>query len=495
MSVRFILSALLLSALFAKSADYTVFDGDKTDWHGFERLDYVLDEATFAITPFKVPANEKNGVNAPPKGQRRCIVVVPKNRAAGNPWSWQACYWNHEPQTEVELLRRGFHVAFITPDPGKQWDAWYAHLTEKHGLSLKPAFVGMSKGGVNEYDWTSVNPDKVSCIYADNPAIRPDAFAKLGELAKNDVPFINVCGGLDFLLERHTLPIESMYHQLGGRITVMIKEGAAHHPHSLRNPKIIADFIEENSKPRPARPDFADATFTKTYYYSLDSSYNLLKEENTYATCRGPGFVDCYERYDAVTKSQWGVRGMAIVIPKTALEGRPWILRADPITRDAVVDQALLAKGYHIVMPPLTEQSGPSREQWDNVYKFLTERGFSKKPAFEATGTAAGEAYTWAEANAEKVACIFCENPALRSLMSKQSPLENLAPLAKANVPLLHDCGSLDPWLNDHTRAVEKKYKELGGQITVLIKEGAAHFPTAPKDVKTVVDFLTTNAK
>ena len=110
-------------------------------------------------------------------------MVVPKAPAPGKPWSWQGCYWDHEPQAEVELLRRGFHVAFVTPDPDKTWDAWYAYLTEKHGLSKKPAFIGMSKGGVNEYDWASVNPDKVSCIYADNPAIRPGAFDKLDDLA------------------------------------------------------------------------------------------------------------------------------------------------------------------------------------------------------------------------------------------------------------------------------------------------------------------------
>ena len=32
------------------------------------------------------------------------------------------------------------------------------------------------------------------------------------------------------------------------------------------------------------------------------------------------------------------------------------------------------------------------------------------------------------------------------------------------------DCGSLDPWLNDQTRVVERKrYKELGRRITVLV--------------------------
>ena len=82
-------------------------------------------------------------------------------------------------------------IAFITPDPGKQWDAFYSWLTEKHGLSAKPAFIGMSKGGVNEYDWTTANPEKVSCIYADNPAIRPETFAKLGEKHKYSVISVN----------------------------------------------------------------------------------------------------------------------------------------------------------------------------------------------------------------------------------------------------------------------------------------------------------------
>ena len=62
--------------------------------------------------------------------------------------------------------------------------------------------------------------------------------------------------------------------------------------------------------------------------------------------------------------------------------------------------------------------------------------------------------------------------------------------LAKAAVPLLHVCGGLDPHLNDQTRVVEKRYQELGGQITVLMKEGQGHLPTAPSDPKPVLDFI-----
>src|SRR5689334_8943024 len=76
------------------------FDGEKSTWHGFDRYDFLMDEQTLVIKP---TVNKGKGGA---KGQRQCIVVVPKKAATGNPWSWQACYWDHEPQAEVELLKR-----------------------------------------------------------------------------------------------------------------------------------------------------------------------------------------------------------------------------------------------------------------------------------------------------------------------------------------------------------------------------------------------------
>jgi pimeloyl-ACP methyl ester carboxylesterase len=492
-----LVATILWNPVISEAADgSTPFEGEKSTWHdGFDRYDFVMNEENLAITPFKRADDEGFGVKAPEKGRRRCIVIVPKQAATGNPWSWQGCYWDHEPQAEVELLRRGFHIAFITPDPGKEWDAWYAYLTETHGLSRKPAFDGMSKGGVNAYEWAASHPDKVSCIYADNPAIRPGDFAKLGDLARNDVSLLNVCGSQDFLLERHTLAIEGRYHQLGGRITVMIKEGPAHHPHSLRDPRPIADWVVEHARPIGDRPDFADGTFVKSYYYGLGSTYLYLEKEKTYATCRGPGFTECYDRYDARTESQWGLTGMAVIVPKVAAPGKPWVFRADPIARDSAVDQALLAQGFHIVVAPIVAQAGPVRTQWDATYKRLVDHGFSRKPVMEGAGTSAGEAYAWAIENPDKVSCIYGENPALRSLMSKSPPIDHLDVLAKAGVPLIHACGSLDPWLDGQTRAVEKRYKELGGSMTVIVDEGKGHFPTSPRDPKPVVEFLIARQK
>ncbi|HEY8750170.1 MAG TPA: alpha/beta hydrolase [Tepidisphaeraceae bacterium] len=477
---------------------YVPFEGEKTSWHdGFDRYDYVMDENTFALKPYKRPANERFAVGNPAPGTRRCIVVVPKNPAPGNPWSWQGCYWDHEPQTEVELLRRGFHICFVSPDPSKTWDAWYDYLTEKHGLSKKPAFIGMSKGGVNEYDWSTANPDKVSCIYADNPAIHAETFANLGELAGRDVPLLNVCGTEDFLLQRHSLAIEQSYLALGGRITMVIKEGTAHHPHSIKNPKLVADWIVSHLKPEaPAgpRPAFVDDNFAKSYYYTLENSYIPLAEEHTFATARGPGFDECYERYDARTGSTWGIGGMAIIVPHTPAAGKPWVFRGNNLNREALVDQALLAKGYHIVIAPITAQAGPLKEQWDAIYKVMTENGFSTTPVMEGTGAGAGEAYAWAIENPSKVSCIVAENPAIKSLMAKSAPIEHLDGLAKAHIALLHECGESDPWLESQTRTVEKRYKEAGGEITIVLRPGAGHFLSNQRDVKSIVEFVTSHS-
>jgi pimeloyl-ACP methyl ester carboxylesterase len=470
------------------------FTGEKTLWHGFDRYDFLMDQETLALKPIKAAPDEKNGVKAQVKGQYRCVVVVPKEAAPGNPWSWRGYYFDHEPQAEIELLKRGFHIGFILSDPGKQWEAWYAFLTEKQGLSRKPAFVGMSRGGRNAFTWATTNPDKVSCIYADNPAVTAESLGKLGELARRDIPLLHVCGSLDPLLGNHTLVVENIYQQLGGRISVMIKEGAGHHPHSLRDPTPIADFIVASQQPAAVNPPaFVGPKFTRSSFYGVESLYREFPKEGTYITCRGPVFTDTFERYEFRLD---GIKGaITVIAPRTAAAGKPWVFRADFVGREAVVDLALLARGFHIVSGPVpTDTDGPVLAQWNAVYKHLTDHGLSKKPVLAGAGGAAGEAYAWAAANPDKVSCIYTENAVLRCHMTKEQPLDRLGVLAKAGVPLLHVAGSLDPWLDKHTRVLEKRYRELGGQVTVLVQEGRGHYPLPPKDRQPAVEFILKSA-
>ena len=488
------LAVAFLTPVLAMGAESApIFTGATTTWHGFTRYDFVMDDATLSITPSVAPANEGDGVGSPAAGQRRCILVVPKQMAPGNPWSWQGCYWNHMPQAEMELLKRGFCVAYISADatlkPGKEWDAWYAFLTA-HGLSPKPAFIGMSRGGEYAYMWATAHPDKVSCIYADNPGGNEENLMRVGELAEHDVPLLHVCGSLDPLLGKYSTAIENIYQQFGGRISVMVKEGYAHHPHSLEDPKPIADFITQSvQETASATPDFVPARFTRSSYYSDENQYRDFPEDDSYITCRGPLFVPCYDRFQFNVPGVGG-SGLNVIVPKSPAAGNPWVFRAGYAGRDAVVDQALLAKGFYIVTGPVPYDVGPVPAEWDATYKYLTDHGFSKKPVMEGAGRGAGEVYAWAMANPDEVSCIYGENPILHSNLSKMPLFDSLDLLAKAGVPLISVCGSLDPGLEDNTRQIEKRYKELNGQIMVVIKEGEGHYPLAPHDPQAVVDFI-----
>jgi len=488
-------AACFLIPAQAAADGYQPFEGEKSSWHeGFERYDFLMDEETLDLQPFKRGDDERFGIKDPPQGKRRCVVIVPRRRALGNPWSWRGCYWDHQPQTEVELLRRGFHIAYISANtglrPGKTWDAWYGFLTEKHGLSRKPAFVGMSRGGEYAYTWATANPGKVSCIYADNPGANPDVFKKLSDLAAADVPVLHVCGSIDPLLGRVSSAIENIYQQFGGRISVMIKEGAGHHPHSLRDARPIADFIAQHVQTVESNPPpYLGGRISRSSFSSRENAYRYFPSEGNYITCRGPWFSLSFNRYSFDLS---GVQGaINVVVPQTIAVGKPWVFRADHMNSEAVVDLALLEQGFHVVTGPVPyNNDGPSLQSWNAVYDLLVRHGFSKKPVLEGAGGAAGEAYAWAIANPQEVSCIYCENPVLRCTMAKAQPLDNLAVLARAGVPVLHVCGSLDPMYASQTREAEKRYKELGARMTVIVQEGDGHYPTAPKDPKPVVDFI-----
>jgi pimeloyl-ACP methyl ester carboxylesterase len=480
-----------------------VFNGEKTTWHeGFDRYDFLMDELTLEITPIKATEDEKSGAKPAERGKLRCIVIVPKKAAPGNPWSWQGCYWDYEPQTEVELLKRGFHIAFIMCDPDRHWDAWYAFLISK-GFNPKPAFIGMSRGGINEFAWGTMHPNRVACIYADNPALRPESFPGLTALARNDVPLLHIVGSYDFLLENYTLPVENIYHQLGGKISLIIKEGPAHHPHSLRNPQLAADWIESNYHHSEdlddslfaSIPSLPGLKWKKSYYYSYDSKYIAILPESTYAVCRGPLFTDCYTRYDAYYHNWLDLTGMTIIAPLHPAPGNPWVFKADRIGRETEpIDLALLAKGYYIVAAPVTEQAGPLQKQWDDVYQLLTSHGFSTRPVMEGRGAGGGEAYFWAIHNPSKISAIYAENPVLKSVQANAPLTDSLNTLATAHIPILHVCGEFDPWYPVNTKEVEKKYRQLGGTMKVILTKGKGHFDVV-EDPDPIVAFITSNQR
>ena len=219
---------------------------------------------------------------------REARIVRPKRIAKGCPWIWRARFWGHEPQTEIALLERGFHIAYCdvaelfgNDEAIGVWDSFYEMLTAA-GLAKKAVLEGFSRGGVYVYRWAVHSPSRVACVYADAPVLdfkswpggkgkgggnpvewqrfkedfglasEEEALAFKGnpldmaaEIARGGYPMLHVCGLADVVvpIEENTDPFEKKVLESGGRITVIRKPGIGHHPHSLPNPQPIVDFI------------------------------------------------------------------------------------------------------------------------------------------------------------------------------------------------------------------------------------------------------------
>ena len=252
----------------SQTTGYDVFSGShvpaiRTNYFGFESYDFAFE-------------------------RRDAKIVKPKRPAKGHPWIWRARFWGHEPQTEIALLERGFHLVYCdvselfgNPEALLTWDRFYEFLT-RQGLSRKAALMGFSRGGFYAYRWAAANSDKVACVYADAPVLDikswPGGKGKGGgnpvewdrfkqdfhltseeealsfngnpldvadRIAAAGFPMLHVCGGADTVVpvEENTDIFEKKIIAAGGHITVIRKPGIGHHPHSLPNPALIVDFI------------------------------------------------------------------------------------------------------------------------------------------------------------------------------------------------------------------------------------------------------------
>ncbi len=125
----------------------------RSTWHGFDRYHFSVTE-------------------------RKAYIVVPKQAADGKPWIWRARFPDFHFEMDVELLKQGFHVAYIDvaglfggPQAMEIGDAFYKDVTEQRGLATRPVLEGVSRGGLFVYNWAARHPERVTAIYCDTPVL------------------------------------------------------------------------------------------------------------------------------------------------------------------------------------------------------------------------------------------------------------------------------------------------------------------------------------
>jgi pimeloyl-ACP methyl ester carboxylesterase len=225
---------------------------------------------------------------------RACLLVQPRIPARSRPWIWRTEFFGHEPQADIALLERGFHLAYIdvqnlygAPLALRHMSAFYEQLTREHTLSERVALEGFSRGGLFALNWAIAHPGKVACLYLDAPvcdfrswpgglgtsAGSPNDWEKckavygltqeqavkyaggpldnLEPLASASVPILCVCGAADTVvpMEENTDVLAERYRALGGPIEIIAKLDCEHHPHSLEDPAPIVEFVMASAAP------------------------------------------------------------------------------------------------------------------------------------------------------------------------------------------------------------------------------------------------------
>lgn len=221
---------------------------------------------------------------------RTAKIVIPKKTAKGNPWVWRARFWGHEPQFDIAMLERGFHIVYCdvaelygNKEALSAWNQFYKFLT-KAGLSKQAVMEGMSRGGFYIYRWAAKYPKRIAAIYADAPvldikswpggkgksdgnpndwetfkkdfALENDSLAlnfkgnpldMAKKIARAGFPMLHVVGDVDEVVpvDENTALFEKRIKEAGGEIQVIHKTGVGHHPHSLQNPQPIVDFVRK----------------------------------------------------------------------------------------------------------------------------------------------------------------------------------------------------------------------------------------------------------
>lgn len=234
-----------------------------------------------------------------------------------------------------------------------------------------------------------------------------------------------------------------------------------------------------------------------------------------------------FARYDF----QVDGKPVLVVAPQKPAPGRPWVWHGEFFGHKPAPDIALLKRGFHIVYMRVPDMLGAPKAvaHWNAFYNELTQQyDFAKKPALVGLSRGGLYCYNWAAANPQKVACIYGDAPVCdfkswpggkgigkgsprdwklvlsqygfpneaEALAYDKNPIDQLAPLATAKVPLLHVYGEADevvPW-QENTGLLAERYRKLGGSITLIAKPDIGHHPHGLEDSTPIVDFIAKHA-
>ena len=237
------------------------------------------------------------------------------------------------------------------------------------------------------------------------------------------------------------------------------------------------------------------------------------------------------DRWHGFTRHLFAVDGCTcwVVVPPAPRPGNPWVWCTewpDAFTQRTGAER-LIADGFfylHMQVGTMSLGSPPALAHMDAFYRHFVAKGLNRKGTLTGVSRGGLYAYRFAAEHPERVVCIYGDAPicdfkswpmgvtkgnrdenGVKTLLSlygfkneaealayKKNPIDNLEPLAKANIPLIHVIGDADTQAppESNSALVEQRYRALGGTITVFHKPTGGHHPHGLDDPSPVVNLI-----
>ena len=200
---------------------------------------------------------------------------------------------------------------------------------------------------------------------------------------------------------------------------------------------------------------------------------------------------------------------LAFVIMPPKSEGtttQSWVWYAPTVPGLPTVEEEMMVQHFLDAGLAIAGIVGPSygsprgRAMYSVLYDELVGiRGFSKKPALLARSRGGLMLYNWAVEHPDSVSCVAGIYPVcdlssypgldkacgayemseaeLAACLSLHNPVDRIAPLAQAGVPLFHLHGDNDEVvpLEENSAALADNYRKHGGDMELIVVPGQGH--------------------
>jgi len=213
-----------------------------------------------------------------------------------------------------------------------------------------------------------------------------------------------------------------------------------------------------------------------------------------------------------------------IVLPREAAAGKPWVWRARFWGHQPQLDIQLLELGYHVVYCDVADLFGSplAVKRWDACYEKMQARGLHKQALLEGMSRGGLIIHNWAVANPEKVVGIISDNGVMDFkswpagmgkgkgsagswVKCKQAygfksdaeakeyplnPIETLAKLTKANIPLMYLIGDKDEIVpGEENGSLAEKRLDGYEHLNVIHKPNGKHHPHSLENPAPLTEF------